>query len=143
MSTAHEIGHFLDHAALGEGEVYGSDREALAEWRQAVRSSQAMRRLREMSATDFIEVSFQEATYRYQVDQDYVQYLMRERECFARSYAQYIATKSKNKSMLAELAEIRGEKGDMLHYPNQWDDEDFVPILNALDSLFKKRGWIR
>jgi hypothetical protein len=61
---------------------------------------------------------------------------------FARSYVQYIATKSGEPDLLAGLNVDRKALGE-LHYPTQWDDADFVPIMAAFDELFKGLGWIK
>lgn len=53
-------------------------------------------------------------------------------EAFARAYAQYIALRSDNKVMQAQ---VRSRLAD------HWEDEDFEPIARAFDSMFQELGW--
>lgn len=61
-------------------------------------------------------------------------YLADEREAFARSYFQWIALRSGDKTLQRQLKENRDRN------PNyQWYDSDFTPIAEALDEHFKTR----
>ena len=64
-------------------------------------------------------------------------------EIFARAYAQYIATKSKNPEMLAVLRSRQGKPEDGKGYPDQWDDDDFVPLYEEIENIFLKIGWLK
>jgi len=66
------------------------------------------------------------------------EYYLSPEELWARSYAQYIAKKSGNKAMLAELAKLQDDP-----IPSQWSDDDFIEIEKAIDELFKERGWLK
>ena len=66
------------------------------------------------------------------------EYLLKPRELWARSYAQYIVTKSGDPLLLAELDRIR--KGPEPW--RQWTDAEFQPILKQMDKLFRKKGWV-
>jgi hypothetical protein len=70
-----------------------------------------------------------------------VEYLLRPEEMFARAYAQYIARRSGQRELLAELA---GERAALLSgrvYHTQWADEDFATILETFDRLLAEKGW--
>ena len=62
---------------------------------------------------------------------------MSDEELWARSYAQYIAKKSGNQDMNAQLAEMQESP-----FPSQWSDDDFAPIMEAIDGIFRAKGWI-
>lgn len=68
-------------------------------------------------------------------------YYLTSKETFARAYAQYIATKTQDPVMLAELRKMQA--GDESRLGIQWSDQDFVPVMTAFDALFKAEGWIR
>ena len=82
-------------------------------------------------------------TNQYPLDRRYVGYLLRDTEMFARSYAQYIATKSQDVAMLAELDEIRTPRSAQFSYPTQWQNDDFEPIAQAFDEMFKELEWLK
>ena len=73
------------------------------------------------------------------VDQRYTSYLLNPKELWARSYAQYIAKKSGNATMLAQLDSVRNS--DPFYGSRQWQDADFEAIASAIDALFKDKGW--
>jgi hypothetical protein len=58
-------------------------------------------------------------------------------EFFARSYAQYIATRSGDTLLLGHLNRWLARQTWIL----QWDHGDFAPIGETLDSLFAVLGW--
>lgn len=53
-------------------------------------------------------------------------------EAFARAYAQYIAVRSGDKTMQAQ---IKSRQAD------HWENRDFEPIARAFDSMFEELGW--
>ncbi len=120
LTTAHEVGHFIDHQALGAPGSFASvSHEALADFRAVVEKSAAVQRMREIMPAwaDFLKPY----------------------ELWARSYAQFIATRSGNPSLLAQLNRIRNGQQSW----RQWSDEDFKPIANAIDTLFRTKGWLK
>jgi len=103
---------------------------------------------------------------------NYVNYALSKRELFARAFAQWVANKSGDKEMLAHIAkfasmpfsenhrrafggdfrgiiEIRrgAKKGSeattyfLVHTP-QWTPEEFAPIEQELDKIFRAKGMI-
>jgi hypothetical protein len=120
-STVHEIGHYLDAHGFGSGPNpemvigrFASSTQALAEWRQAVTTSQAYQELVNAGGT----------AYTTSIP-----------ELLARSYEQWIAERSGNEVLGAK---IRARLSDHPHL--YWEDEDFRPIAEALDRLFATRG---
>ncbi len=130
-STAHEIGHFLDSWGFGDGpphdaivlnmpRQYLSSTDAMLEWREAVSNTHSYRNL---------------VLAGQKPDKDYLLYT---KELFARSYEQYIATKTKNKVLLEKIVERRRENPNLY-----WDVADFEPVLEAFDRFLKTRGLLK
>jgi hypothetical protein len=123
ITTMHEVGHFLDCSALpGVGLTTERDekelKRLLAGWRKAVYNSQGFKQLAIPGMDDDM-------------------YLRKDRELFARSYAQFIATKIADPAALKELDWMRE------HDPlSVWSQEDFKPIAKALEALCKKQKWL-
>ncbi len=69
----------------------------------------------------------------------FVEYLLRPRELFARSYAQYIAKVSRDSKLGRELDSVR--RNSPPWYPEQWDDSDFEEVGREFDSLMETLGW--
>ena len=130
LATAvHEIGHLLDFFAL-PGEGFSSERnEALASWRRAVAVSKSVDRL---------YTSLEEQ--RGMPQEELIQYFLRVRELFARSYVQYIASNTNNADLQHWLRVVE-ETIPTDSIPDQWGKEDFVPIKLALDELFRRQEW--
>jgi hypothetical protein len=144
LTAAHEIGHFLDFAGLGKKKMVGASEENLAimkEWENAVENSEAFKSMRGMLKSPdlgVVTVKVDGRNYDIRPDKTYIEFSLTKREAFARSYAQYVAVRSGNKTMLEQLT--AGRKRWL--YPVQWSDTDFEPIATAMDNLFKSQGWI-
>jgi hypothetical protein len=71
-------------------------------------------------------------------------YWVTPQELFARAYSQFIATKSGDAKLLAELNKIRSGEREFYDVwsETQWPDDDFAPILQEMEKLFTDRGWI-
>jgi hypothetical protein len=144
LTTAHEIGHFLDHQALGTTGQFASEASvpALTRWRTAVERSRAVFDLRDMVLRRWVEVREADgSTSTFLVATTYIGFLLRPSELWARSYAQYITVRSGDPVLTAQLASERERLPWMPYYPEQWDDDDFSPIAGAIDVLFKGKGW--
>ena len=122
MTTAHEIGHFIDYSGLGANAFASETDSALERWRKAVRESGTIKHIAGMKSMR----PKRKAVF------------LSETEMFARSYAQYVAKRSADPQMLKELDRIRNG----IEYWRQWKDDEFDPIASALDDLFKQKGWL-
>lgn len=133
-TIVHETGHLLDHQGGIGGAKPGTfasrdpSNEALAEWREAVSQSRAPRWIEEMRGAELRPGYF--------ADDKFIDYLLDPIELFARSYEQYIATRSGNATMLAAI-----DKAADGVYAMQWGPTDFAPIAQAFDNLFRSMGW--
>jgi hypothetical protein len=68
-------------------------------------------------------------------------YLSRPEEIWARAYTQYIAEKSGNENLLAAVKEQAATAYNQL--PEHWSAADFMPIRQAIDTLFQTKEWLR
>lgn len=155
MTYAHEAGHFIDQQWLGRhfgAERYGRDMYAskhadripeLQRWHQAVKGSRAYQQLTELAqlgkARQTVKMVVNGSERDIIPDRTYLRYVMTDHELFARSYSQYIATKSQYPPMLAELERERDPSRSAYH-ATQWADDDFEPIAEAFDDLFEQLG---
>jgi len=131
FTTLHEIGHWIDHLGLpGKGfatqnQVY----ETLDGWRKVVHESKSYKAL--LAKRQSIVASGKSTKY--------VDYLLRDQELFARSYAQYITTQSNSASLKYELG--LDFYDDVWGGLRQWPDEDFKEIANEFKKMFLDLGW--
>lgn len=156
LTTIHELGHYLDYNGLGRSidsyeRSYGSDyrgarlrgggrgdRGPQGRVMDAIKESDAIKKIESMKVHPMDDGYFES-------NPGYLEYLLKNREKFARAYSQWIASRANDPELTRELKEqqqkIRdaGETG----YPYVWEDEDFVPIAEAFDELFKERGWLK
>lgn len=129
-TMTHELGHFLDHQALGEAGRFASQESPLLEgWRRVVADSGPIRRIQEKMET------ITHSGVRQHLD-----YLLRGREIWARAYAQYVATRTGDAEMLAELDSMRSKPGYGEYVT--WTAEEFAPIAEEIDDVFRQKGWI-
>jgi hypothetical protein len=137
LALVHEVGHLIDRVALGSGgEQFASLQHDpdLAEWWVAVRQSAAVRSLLAPKlGRETVPAALQ----------DYLTYLLSEQELFARTYAQWIAARSGDATLLVQVALRREHREYDLPLPLQWEIADFVAIGFALDELFRRKGWLR
>jgi hypothetical protein len=110
LALLHELGHAVDHLVLGCGRGWGSETSGLRGWWRTVQSSHAFERL--ANADDLL-------------------YWRSPREAFARSFAQWVAGRSGERSLVAELERRASGAG------RQWTADDFAPIGRALDAVLR------
>ncbi len=127
LTAVHEAGHLLDLEAIGAKGSWAtlSYPDMLAVLKDADNSAR-IKDLRNSLA--------QSTSWRYQGK---LRYLLEPQEIWARAYAQFIATKSGNNTLLKDLAELRKKEPQ-----KAWTDADFQPISDAIEKMFKNLGWI-
>lgn len=144
ITAVHEIGHYLDNVALSDGHesLFGSTSPAAKDFMTAVNQSRLSQSLRLQKSRKTVEQTLKDGTtVTVPTHRNYIDYLLKPEEMFARAYAQYIATRSGNPAMLQQLAEMRDNPYNP--YKTQWTDEDFAPIAAELDKWFKLKGWVK
>lgn len=140
LTFCHEVGHFLDIRGIsGPGISYASETDSrLVDWRMAVRASDVWQRYRVLTADPFIPYRLSDGTIiEYPIAHENLVYVQQFREFFARSYAQWVATRSRDRLLLEQLHRWREKQSWIL----QWSDDDFAPIGTTLDRLFVSLGW--
>ena len=145
LSTVHEVGHFLDHSGLGRPHQFASENHGVLDrWRTAVRQSRNIARLAPLlgAGTGAAETLPGGTMVEYGVDQDYLHYLLQPRELWARSYAQFITVKSDDPKLRRQLAGLQERPAQMFYYGEQWDGDDFLPILASIEAIFRDLGWM-
>lgn len=131
MTTAHEIGHLLDHK--GFKRRFGSDGSAdFRHFNRVVDRTQMIKQWRGWQRSGYIAskgnlYTVHPATYRY---------VLNRREIFARAFAQRVARRSGNRRMRNEL---RVEQRSHVSY--HWSDRDFRSVDKALSRLLKSQGY--
>ncbi len=129
LTLAHEIGHFIDHQVLGDAGAFASTKSPLLEkWREAVKASEATQSLSKLLTDSLHRVR---ATY-----------YLSTHEQWARSYAQWVATRSKNATMIEQTKAITMNKNKVVA-ASQWSDAEFEPIAAAIDEIFTTLGWLK
>jgi hypothetical protein len=165
-TAVHELGHALDDLLFGLGDSNATSGsrvavgagEILRPWWDAVEASQAYQAFADMAGWDkltqggwirFLSTNGEIKTWSPS-DRD-LEYLMKPHELFARSYAQWITTRS-GVAQLVVKVERRIRQLDVPpdwvaypadrypFYPVNWKHDDFLPIAQAFDDLFAGLG---
>jgi SPP1 gp7 family putative phage head morphogenesis protein len=123
----HEYGHYLDMEMMGDATRGIDEASELWEWWQVVKGSRNYGEIRASSTLGARRKA----------------YFLGADECFARSFAQYIARKSGSGEILDDVFSAWQGTERRHGFVPQWDEADFAPIEAALDALFRKRGWLR
>lgn len=163
LTLAHEIGHWLDHVGLKNykkkpAEVTLSplfttdvpaDTPGMQQLMQAFRQTRAISNLRARSSEQrhngyMLVTKADGSEAKLKISQSYLDYALQAKEIFARGYAQYIAVRSGDAEMMAELR--REQASDKQEYALtniqlQWDDDDFEPVAKAMDAVLEAIGW--
>lgn len=136
LTFAHEVGHYLDHTLLGTTarnfETRMLTEQTTKDWLDAVRSTRAYQRLEAMMSDPAMPAEIVQ----------HLRYLTSPVELWGRSYAQYIATRSGDAVMLAELATMRASDAPWTRN-RQWGTTDFEVIASAMDEIFRMKGLLK
>lgn len=144
LTFIHETGHFLDLSALGEAGAFATlaGDVTLDGWRAAVDATNAVHTLRQRMGAGAVEIQTSQGAVAVAVGDRHVEYLLGYDELWARSYAQFIAERSMDATLLAALDLTRPPATIGQLYPAQWSTADFAPVARAIDTLFRGLGWI-
>ena len=135
MTTAHEVGHFLDFAGMDPPSApLTPGRKNLQSVRQTLPEMRQLLVVIRASATVKAIPSLPNAQFGH--------YLQLPYELVARAYAQYITWKSGSPTMRAEL-DATLNSSDLYSRLTQWPHDEFLPIAAAIDDLFETLGWLR
>lgn len=143
QTLAHEVGHWLDGQVLGISRAqshYAADHlpDRFKKFFDTVQQSDAYKGLVDLYAGRR-KLSYIDAgkVIEFHADRGYLKYTLKGNEIWARSYAQYVAMRSADPVLLAELAaDLKSA------YPIQWAHDDFKPIAEAIDEILRFAGWL-
>ena len=125
LTLIHEIGHFLDNNGLpGKGFCSELNLSEIIPLMKAIDNSNEIQVLKALPSNKSIS------------------YLLNPAEQFARAYAQYIAWKTQDPTLILQLKGIQLNSGNPVNRCKQWNEENFLPIAAEFDILFKKMGWL-
>lgn len=142
LTTVLEIGHLLDHQAIGTaGEFASVSHPRLAKWRRTIDSTSAVRRLEDLRAAGSIPFRFADRIVRQVRIQRIAGDLLELPELFSRSYAQFISEASGNAKLASQIHGFRHDENPSSVVPYYWDGDDFGGISKAFESLIIELGW--
>jgi hypothetical protein len=129
-TAIHEFGHYVEKELFEKLEFANTvsrDRNhPLRAWWDAARRSQGMKDIASAPLPG-----------------DYASYLMRVDEVWARSFAQWVALRSGRPGLLDKVLAHYGELQSGYGVNGQWPDaDDFAPIAQAFDDIFRRQGWL-
>lgn len=133
LTASHEVGHFLDDA-IGEFQEYASliSNSQIEHILLVSEESAAIQAFREYARQT--ESTLSPKRFR-------VLNRLNPEEIWARAFAQYIALRSKDAKMLAEV-ELRREIEAGVLQNEQWEWDDFTSIGQAIDTELRSMGWL-
>lgn len=136
LTTAHEMGHYLDHQLLGTSTKNFESRmlsDPLTQsWLAAAQATPEAARLRAI---------LNDTRYPKGI-RDHADYLLQPVELWGRSYAQWVATRSASAQMLDEVAAYRASV-DEWTANRQWGTPEFEPVASAIDAIFRAKGLLK
>jgi hypothetical protein len=137
LTLTHEIGHWIDFRGFrgipgAQPTKFSSPGFASHEpmFKKFIKLAKETKKMQAIKSDGWLEGGFR-------------RYLQRKHEIFARAYSQYIAIKSRNPEILADLRTRQGNPVGGKAYPVQWDDDDFLPLYEEIETIFKQIGWLK
>lgn len=141
LITFHEAGHWFDNQVLaprlvpGAGPVtFASEKNApsLSAWHAAIKKTKTWAGLQQLlKSPNTAKGSDREA---------YLKYVTAPDEMWARSFCYYVARKSGDPEILADLATYTQSDWP---WNGGWYPDDFKTVERAMDELFAKHGWLK
>ena len=130
----HEFGHYLEyHGFNKDDQPKAYYDKAFENWLNEVNNSASVKLLKDkLNNPD--KYTKKSIVGDITLDTEYLEYLLKPNELFARSYTQYIYTKNNQADKY---------KGNTLEFygGDQWEANDFKEIEKAFDKFFKELGW--
>lgn len=130
LTATHEFGHVLEKEAFKTPAAKAKLKAVYS----AIDNTAGVKMLKRGKVSKTIDFNGK----KYVVGGNIFGYYLKQDELFARSYAQYIASKPGNKPLYTQL--VRRRKSPL---NGQWSDGDFKQVSKAYDELFKEVGWAK
>jgi len=144
LTAVLEIGHLLDHQAIGSaGEFASVFYLGLDGWRGAIDSTRTVQKLEDLRAAGSIPFQFSDGIVREVKVGHIAGALLEPPELFSRSYAQFIAEASGDARLVSQISGFLLGENPSSVVPYYWAQDDFVNISRALESLIIELGWKR
>ena len=142
VTIAHEMGHYLDLYSVGEKGKWASTNKdsPMAKVIAAANKSDLVKKIRATLKSGKITIKKEEIKLSTRV-RKHLNYLVDEKEIWARSYAQYIAEKSGNTVMKESIAISVTRYADE-GYGYQWAPDDFADLSAAIEEMMIELGWM-
>ena len=141
LTVVHEIGHFLDHQALGRPGTFASETDALISVMRAINGSAASDSLHMLRGRQHLVVRERGKPTRVRIKRSFIEYFLSPPEQFARACAQFIAVMSRSPYLATQLDVLRQSPLGVV-YHSQWEDDDFWPIQQQFDRLLRRVRWM-
>ena len=138
LTAAHEIGHFLDFSGLEQDGSYSSEK-APQKMQRSLRL--LLEEIRKTATHKALVAARDDAKKRrHKVLEQHLDDMLTEAELLARSYAQYVAWRAGDATMLDQIDGILARQDvDRLR---QWPYADYLPLIHRFDTLFEAQGWM-
>lgn len=129
LTTAHELGHALDLAAIGPARRFATAIPGgpLTDVISVIRQTDRFAELTQLAATRGISVRLRR----------YYLYLLQPDELWARAYAQLVAQQGASTTLRRELRSVQNRPEPY----NAWTTADFAPVAAAINRTFRELGW--
>lgn len=139
VTIQHEMGHALDLTwgeRLGTKGGMASDSRAGAwgRFHKATRNSKTIQRI--------MGTAYDDAGNKVRLAKTSRTYLTRNREVWARAFAQWMASQPGNEGRLYNLIVTRADP-TVRTFPDHWEADDFAPIAKAVEDVLREMGALR
>lgn len=131
LTTAHEIGHAIDHRGLGQ--PWNSRTPEAKAWRDAIEKTPEVQQWRKWEKQGYIELNGN----KYRVDKSVFKYYLSNRELWARSFAQWHTGRSHVGRLKSELRVAQHAR-----LPLQWSNSSFRSVDQEITRLMRKNGYL-
>jgi len=143
----HEFGHYMDFEVLHGTEylVSAAAKAAQEQWVARIKAGETLTGATEELAAWYSAANSPELRARigaaYSPGGKLHRYFLSPEEMFARSFEQWVALRSGDPALVAEIH----NKWRTLNYSTDhyWTDDEFTPIAEALDEYFTRKGMLR
>lgn len=140
LTLIHEVGHYLDHTAVGETKDFMGSSPTVGLSNRRERSlpvfNDFLSTVEKTPTMQRIIKKSKEA--KRQEEKDYNAYLMTRSEIFARAFTQYVANKSGSGALQAQFKAEQTKRNAKNMY---WSDAEFKKLEPVMDKMFKEMGW--
>jgi hypothetical protein len=143
---SHEFGHLLDMVVIGGAAGRASvrrrpDSRPVMDAIFHSRSYDELRLLRRQPSV--VETDARGRRARFPVSARHVAYLLGPQEAWSRAYCQYIALRSGEPTLRAQIDRFRSSDAGNIYRAAQWPEADFGAIADAFDRMILDLGWRR